>query len=75
MGTLRKAANLTLDADLQDQARALGINISRAAEDGLRAAVKRAREDAWKAENADSIAAWNRYVEENGLPLADTRLF
>lgn len=36
----RRAANLTLDRDLLDEARALDINVSRAAEMGIARAVR-----------------------------------
>ena len=71
----RRATSLTMDRQLLDDARALGVNVSRAAEAGLTIALKEAREAAWKRENADAIAYWNDYVEENGLPLADLRQF
>ena len=71
----RRATSLTMDRQLLDDARALGVNISRAAEAGLTRALKEAREVAWKRENADAIAYWNTYVEENGLPLAHLRHF
>ncbi|MEE3623638.1 type II toxin-antitoxin system CcdA family antitoxin [Nitrospirillum sp. BR 11752] len=29
----------------------------------------------WLADNKDAIADWNAFVEKNGLPLADYRLF
>ena len=71
----RRATSLTMDRQLLDDARAMGVSISRAAEAGLTAALKTARAEAWKRENADAIAYWNIYVEENGLPLADLRHF
>lgn len=71
----RRATSLTMDSQLLDDARALGVNVSRAAEAGLTAALKTARAEAWKRENADAIAYWNTYIEENGLPLAEFRQF
>lgn len=71
----RRSTSMTLDAALLDEARALGINISRAAEAGLATAVKQARREAWQRENAEAIAATNAYIEEHGLPLADYRQF
>lgn len=71
----RRATSLTMDRQLLDDARDLGVNVSRAAEAGLTAALKEAREAAWKRENADAIAYWNTYIEDNGLPLADFRQF
>ena len=65
----RKSANLTLDSALLSQAKALNINLSRAAEQGVRAAVAQARSEQWVAENAAALESSNAYVEEHGLPL------
>ena len=70
---VRKSTNLSLDAKLIDEAKALNVNLSRAAEEGVRRAVKKAKEDEWLAENAEAIASYNRWVDENGLPLAEYR--
>jgi antitoxin CcdA len=64
-----------LAADLIHEAKALDINISQACEKGLAAEVKKARDDKWIEENREAIQFWNRYVEENGLPLAKYRMF
>ncbi len=72
---LRRPANLSLDSNLVSQARDLNINLSRAAEEGIERAVKSERERLWRIENAEPIAASNKYVEEHGLPLADYRQF
>ena len=76
MGTQpRKATNLSLDTELLHEARALGVNVSRAAEEGLRAAVSSARAKAWLTENAEALESSNTWVEANGLPLAAFRQF
>lgn len=72
---MRKAANLSLDEDLVSEARALDINISRAAENGIALALKAERERRWRAENADAVDDMNRYIEKNGLPLSNWRQF
>lgn len=71
----RKATNLSLDPDLVNTARALGVNASRAAEDGLRAAVRAAQARSWKDENAEALASSNAWAEANGLPLDRYRRF
>ncbi|MCF1710508.1 type II toxin-antitoxin system CcdA family antitoxin [Tabrizicola sp. J26] len=71
----RRSTSMTLDAALLDEARALGVNISRAAETGLQAAVKQARREAWQRENAEAIASYNDYIETHGLPLSKYRQF
>ena len=75
MGLTRRPANLSLDAALLDEARALGLNLSAAAEAGLRAAVHQARAERWLAENAQALASSNAWVEAKGLPLARHRPF
>lgn len=71
----KKATNLTLDSSLIEEARALDVNLSRAAEQGLREAVGQARADRWRAENAEALASSNAWVEQHGLPLARYRAF
>ena len=71
----RKSTNLSLDADLLEQAKALKVNLSRSAEEGLRAAVAKARTSQWLTENAEAIESSNRWVEEHGFPLAKYRMF
>lgn len=71
----RKATNLTLDAALLAEARACGVNLSRAAEAGVRDAVRAARSEAWQRDNRTALLAANDWVEENDLPLAAERLF
>ncbi|AYD04031.1 type II toxin-antitoxin system CcdA family antitoxin [Neorhizobium sp. NCHU2750] len=73
--TSRKAANLSLDSELLAEARALDINLSRAAEDGIAQAVRTERERRWLEDNAGAIEAHNDYVARHGLPLAKHRMF
>jgi len=62
----RRAVSLTLRPDLMAQARALKLNVSRAAELGIEAAVKDALGKAWLAENADAILAHNERIARSG---------
>ena len=72
---VRRAANVTLPEPLIQEAKALGINISQACEKGLAAAVSEAQAAAWLKENRPAIDAWNDYIEEHGIPLAEFRQF
>jgi antitoxin CcdA len=72
---MKKSANLSIDEKVIAEARAYDINISRAAEEGIARAVKAERERRWRDENAEAVESWNRYIEENGLPLAQYRRF
>ena len=75
-GTTKAArVNLTLDQALVDEARALGVSISAASNQGLAAAVKKARGEAWLEENRAALQSSNEWVEANGLPLAKYRMF
>ena len=71
----RKATNISLDAQLLDEARALGINISRACERGLASEIAQVRARLWREENREAMEASNAYAERHGLPLARHRLF
>jgi antitoxin CcdA len=73
--TPRRAANVTLPEPLIQAAKQLGINISQACEKGLIAAVSEAQAAAWLKENGPAIDAWNEYIEEHGIPLAEFRQF
>ncbi|QHI97972.1 post-segregation antitoxin CcdA [Xylophilus rhododendri] len=71
----RKSTNLTLTGDLVREARALGVNISQAAETGIAAAVAQRRQEHWLAENRAALESSNAYVEQHGLALAQHRNF
>lgn len=71
----RKNTNLSLPDTLVDEAKSLGINLSRAAARGLAEEIAEKRAAQWLEENRDAIADWNRHVEEHGLPLARFRQF
>lgn len=63
----KKAANLTVRADLLEEARARKINLSHTLEVALAAELKRQREAEWLEQNKEAIEAYNRHVERDGL--------
>lgn len=71
----RKSTNLTLSVALVNEARALGVNVSQAAEFGIEAAVAVQRKERWLAENIEAIESSNSYVERHGVPLSKHRNF
>ncbi|PTQ66241.1 type II toxin-antitoxin system CcdA family antitoxin [Celeribacter persicus] len=71
----KKPTNLTLDQGLLAEARSFGVNLSQAAEAGLRSAVREAKAAAWLRENADALETSNRWVAGHGLPLEKYRPF
>lgn len=70
-----RPTNLSLDAELVAEARALGVNLSSAASSGLERAVKQARGEKWLEENRGALEDSNAYMEKHGLPLAKYRMF
>jgi antitoxin CcdA len=67
IGKPRRPVNLTLDSDLVSQGKALGLNLSRIAEEAIAAAIRQAQAEAWSRENAEAIDAYNRRVERTGV--------
>jgi antitoxin CcdA len=74
-GERRVATNVSLDPALVAEARALGVNISRAAAAGLENAVAEARAERWITENRPALDSSNAFVDSNGLPLRSLRQF
>jgi antitoxin CcdA len=71
----RVKVNLTLDAEVAETARALGLNMSRLAEAAIAEATKAERNRRWRTENRAAIAAYADEVARDGLPLATFRTF
>ena len=71
----RRPTNISLPVSLLVEARALGINVSHAAEIGIAQEVARRRQQAWTEENREALESSNAYVEAHGLPLARYRNF
>lgn len=71
----KKATNLSIGEALLAHAKALQINISRAAEAGLERAIAEKRAEIWRRENLEAVQSSNEYVERKGLPLAKYRQF
>ncbi|MDX8457067.1 type II toxin-antitoxin system CcdA family antitoxin [Mesorhizobium sp. VK9D] len=71
----RKSVNTSIDSKLIEEAKALGINMSRAAEQGIAKAISAEKTRRWQEENKAALESSNDYVKRNGLPLAKYRLF
>lgn len=69
----RKPVNLSIDAGIVDYARLHGINLSQVSEAALHTAAKAKAERQWQEENREALRSWDRWVEENGLPLEKYR--
>ena len=71
----RVKVNLTLDADVADSARALGLNMSRLAEAAIAEAARIERNRLWRIENRAAIDGYAAEVAGEGVPLARFRSF
>ena len=71
----RKATNVSINEALLSEAKALKINVSKAAEAGLIVALAKKRSELWLEENRAALDSSNSYVEQHGLPLAQYRGF
>jgi len=71
----KRATNVSLSEALVSEARALGINVSRACGEGLESEVRLERAKRWHDDNSEGFEAWNAFVERNGVPLVRYRKF
>ena len=71
----RKSLKNSIYLRLVEEAKALEIDIARAAETGLAKAIAAEKTRRWQEENKDAFESWNDYVRRNGLPLAKHRPF
>ncbi len=71
----KKAINLNLNSDLLRQIKGLNINVSQKVEQYLAELLRESKRQQWLDENKDAIAAYNQQVAEEGLPLAEYRMF
>ena len=75
MNAPTKMSGVEIDGAAVAEAEALGVDVARACEAGLRAEIKRAADARGVEENLPAMDAWNAWVEEHGLPLAKYRQF
>lgn len=71
----KKPTNVSINQQLLIEAKALEVNVSRAAEAGLTRAIADRRAELWLAENRAALDSSNTYFEKHGLPLAKYRSF
>ncbi|MBB95027.1 MAG: hypothetical protein CML68_10540 [Rhodobacteraceae bacterium] len=71
----RVKVNMTIDAEVTREARALGLNMSRLAETAIADAAKAERNRLWREQNRDALDAYAEEVRAEGLPLDRYRSF
>ncbi len=62
----KKSANLSINAELLQQAKQLNINLSQTLELHLTEIVRQTRREQWLAENQDALNEYNRRIETRG---------
>jgi antitoxin CcdA len=70
---VKRPLNVSVRADLIEEAKAFGTNVSAVLERALEAEHREKRRARWQQENRKAIEAWNDWVEENGIPFDDLR--
>lgn len=71
----KRAANLTLSADVLDAAKQLNLNISKLCDAYLQTYVKEEQARRWREEHAAFVAVYNETVAAEGLPLDEWKTF
>jgi len=71
----KRAVNLSLNAEVLDTARELGMNLSATVDALLTEEVRKRYWARWNDENKDAIAHYNARIQREGLPLARHRSF
>ena len=62
----KKSANLSINADLLQQAKQLNINLSQTLEQRLSEIVRQTQRNQWLAENKSALDEYNRRIESRG---------
>lgn len=71
----KKATNLTVNADLLAQARAMKLNLSKELELCLIERLKQRHAEQWRAENQAAIDEYNARIEREGVFSDGLRIF
>lgn len=71
----KKPTNVSINTDLLEMAKGLNINLSATLEQALAEQVRAEQRAQWLRENADSIRAYNQFVESNGTFSDSVRKF
>ena len=69
----KRAMNVSIPLELAEEAKAYGTNVSAVLERALEAEHRERRRAEWRQANRQVMAAWNDWVDENGIPLEELR--
>ncbi|OGT84003.1 MAG: hypothetical protein A3H91_08690 [Gammaproteobacteria bacterium RIFCSPLOWO2_02_FULL_61_13] len=65
--TTKRPAKVSVNADLLEKAKGLGINLSQTLEDQLAILVRQIEAQAWLKQNARAMDAFNQRIEKDGI--------
>jgi antitoxin CcdA len=71
----KKPTNLSINSDLLKKTKSLNINLSATLEQALKDILAKKAAAQWCSDNKNAIAAYNKFVEENGLFGDEYRVF
>ena len=71
----KRPINLSLNAEVLEAAKSMGMNVSATVDALLTAEVSRRYWERWNEDNKEAIAHYNARIEREGLPLARYRTF
>jgi len=71
----KRSANLSINSDLLNQAKALKINLSATLERSLAEEIRKHKEVSWRTENKQAIDEYNQRIEKHGLFSDGLRFF
>ena len=63
----KKAANLSVDSVLLEEAKRMKLNLSQIFENGLDAAICQRRREEWLKNNRAALDAYNEHIEADGV--------
>ena len=63
----RKPTRLSVNSDLLEKARELGVDVATTLEEALASEVHKRQREAWLAENREAIEAYNELVARDGV--------
>lgn len=71
----RKPTSLSVNSDLLEKARGLGVDLAATLEEALALEVHRRQRETWLEENREAIEAYNEHVAQHGVFSAGLRGF
>ncbi|MEP4199274.1 MAG: type II toxin-antitoxin system CcdA family antitoxin [Aliishimia sp.] len=75
MQVQKRRTNVSIDAQLLETARDMGLNVSAISEAALAETIKAKQVENWQTENAEALQQRREWIAQNGAPLAKWQLW